>query len=195
MVDALKASSKPLRGSVKLSAALDAFSVDVAGLVCVDVGASTGGFTSVLLERGAARVYAVDAGHGQLLGSLRQDDRVVNLEATNVGDLDRTLVPEPIDLVTVDVSYLSLRDAVAQLDAVDLVPQAQLIGLVKPMFELGRGTAPTDAGSLENALSAAAAGLVSARWEVLSTTASPVTGGKGAVEGLIHGRRAPPGHP
>ena len=122
MVDALKASSKPLRGSAKLAAALDAFGIDVAGRLCLDVGASTGGFTSVLLERGAARVYAVDAGHGQLLGSLRQDARCVNLEATNVGDLTVALVPDVIDLVTVDVSYLALREAVRQLSALQLAP-------------------------------------------------------------------------
>src|SRR5688500_13810486 len=124
---------KELRGSAKLRWALDRFDVDPGGRVCLDVGASTGGFTTVLLERGATRVYAVDAGHGQLLGSLRQDPRVTNLEATNVGDLSTALVGDPIDLVTVDVSYLALSAAVAQLASVDLASGAILLGLVKPM--------------------------------------------------------------
>ena len=100
-----------LRGSAKLAAALDRFGVAVDGRAALDVGATAGGFTSVLLG-GTARVYAVDAGHGQLLGSLRQDERVVNLESTNVGDLARSQVPEPVAIVTIDVSYLSLAAAI-----------------------------------------------------------------------------------
>jgi 23S rRNA (cytidine1920-2'-O)/16S rRNA (cytidine1409-2'-O)-methyltransferase len=194
MVEGLKASAKPLRGSAKLTAALDRFGVDVAGRVCLDVGASTGGFTSVLLERGAERVYAVDAGHGQLLGSLRQEARVVNLEATNVGTLTCEHVPDPVELITVDVSYLSLRGAVEQLDGIDVVPGAELIGLVKPMFELRRSTAPTDADSLDEAVEEASEGLVGAGWDVVATMASPVTGAKGAIEGFVHARKASSGH-
>src|SRR3954471_17914407 len=97
VVEGLKADKRELRGSVKLRAALDHFGVSPEGRTCVDVGASTGGVTNVLLERGAARVYAVDAGHGQLLGSLRQDPRVVNLERTNVAGL---VIDEAVDLVT-----------------------------------------------------------------------------------------------
>src|SRR5579885_3286776 len=120
--------SRELRGTIKLRAALAAFAVEVAGRVALDVGASTGGFTVALLEAGAARVYAVDAGFGQLLGRLRQDARVVNLERTNLAALE---LPEPIDLVTVDLSYLSIALAAPQL------PRApELIALVKPMFEL-----------------------------------------------------------
>jgi 23S rRNA (cytidine1920-2'-O)/16S rRNA (cytidine1409-2'-O)-methyltransferase len=188
IVEALKASSKPLRGSVKLVAALDAFGVDVVRKVCLDVGASTGGFTTVLLERGAARVYAVDAGHGQLLGSLRQDSRVVNLESTNVGELDRRVVVEPIEVVTVDVSYLPLGRAVAQLDRVGVVPGADLIGLVKPMFELGLGTAPTDDESLERAADEAVAAIAEAGWEVVGRMRSPALGARGAIEGFVHAR-------
>jgi len=102
----------PLRGEAKLRAALSGFGVGVTGRVCLDLGAAAGGFTRVLLEAGAARVYAVDAGFGQLLGSLRQDPRVVNLEATNVAALDTALVPDAIELVTIDVSYLALAAAV-----------------------------------------------------------------------------------
>ena len=104
-----------LRGEVKLQAALDTFQVSVAGRVALDVGASTGGFTRVLLRAGATKCYAVDAGHGQLLGSLRCDSRVVNLESTNLGDLNRRLVPEVIDVITMDLSYLSLTSAVPSL--------------------------------------------------------------------------------
>ena len=190
IVEALKkASSEPLRGSVKLAAALDAFAVNVRGRVCLDVGASTGGFTTVLLERGAVRVYAVDAGHGQLLGSLRQDERVVNLEATNVADLDRDVIGDPIELVTVDVSYLSLGRAVTQLDRVEIVPGADLIGLVKPMFELGLGTAPMDDDSLGRATDEAIAVITDTEWEVVGRMPSPARGARGAIEGLIHARR------
>jgi 23S rRNA (cytidine1920-2'-O)/16S rRNA (cytidine1409-2'-O)-methyltransferase len=189
MVEALKASPRPLRGSRKLAAALDAFGVDVADAVCLDVGASTGGFTTVLLDRGASRVYAVDAGHGQLLGSLRQDPRVVNLEATNVGALTRELIPDAIEVVTIDVSYLSLREAAAQLDRIEFLPGSALIGLVKPMFELALGAAPTDVRRLNEAVELASAGLA-ADWEVRSSIESPVRGAKGAIEGFIHARRA-----
>ena len=178
----------PLRGEAKLRAALAGFGIRAAGRVCLDVGAAAGGFTRVLLDQGARRVYAVDAGHGQLLGSLRQEPRVVNLEATNVAGLDRHLVPEPIDLVTVDVSYLALAGAVAQLRGVALVPGADLGGLVKPMFELRRGAAPRDDASLAAALAAASAGVVAAGWRVMATMPSPVEGARGARELLLHAR-------
>ncbi len=178
-----------LRGEVKLRTALAEFAVDVSGRVALDVGAAAGGFTRCLLAAGAARVYAVDAGHGQLLGSLRQDPRVVNLEATNVAVLDRALVPEPIQVVTIDVSYLSLSKAVDQLSGVDIATGADLIGLVKPMFELRRPTAPVDEPSLAAALEAAVRGVTEAGWTVLASIPSPVPGARGARELLLHGRR------
>jgi len=184
---------RALRGEAKLRYALDAFRVDVAGRVALDVGAAAGGFTRVLLEAGARRVYAVDAGHGQLLGSLRQDPRVVNLEATNVADLERRLVPEPIEVVTVDVSYLSLSAAVAQLDRVHLAAEADLIGLVKPMFELRRASAPVDDASVLAALEAAGTGVTAAGWRVLAGVRSPVLGARGAREALLHARWAAEG--
>jgi 23S rRNA (cytidine1920-2'-O)/16S rRNA (cytidine1409-2'-O)-methyltransferase len=177
-----------LRGEAKLSAALVAFGIDVTGRVALDVGAAAGGFTRVLLEAGARRVYAVDAGHGQLLGSLRQDPRVVNLEATNVADLTPVLVPEPVEVVSIDVSYLSLSAAAAQLDRIRLAPRADLVGLVKPMFELRRATAPVDDASLAAALAAAVAGVEAAGWTVVSSMASPVLGSRGARELLLHAR-------
>lgn len=179
-----------LRGSVKLRAALDAFAIDVSGRVALDVGAAAGGFTTVLLERGASRVYAVDAGHGQLLGRLRQDVRVVNLEATNLGDLTATLVGERIELVTMDLSYLSLTDAVPQLERISIAPGADLIGLVKPMFELGLDHAPADEASLERALVGATDGIAAAGWPVEAHMLSPVTGAKGARELLVWARRS-----
>jgi 23S rRNA (cytidine1920-2'-O)/16S rRNA (cytidine1409-2'-O)-methyltransferase len=177
-----------LRGEVKLRAALEHFAVSVRGRVALDVGASTGGFTKVLLEAGALRVYAVDAGHGQLLGSLRQDARVINLEATNVGALTPAHVPEPVQIATVDVSYLALSAAVEHLARIDIAPAAELVGLVKPMFELRRSSAPTDAGSLALALDAAVRGVAAAGWTVVGTMASPVTGRGGAPELVLHAR-------
>jgi 23S rRNA (cytidine1920-2'-O)/16S rRNA (cytidine1409-2'-O)-methyltransferase len=173
-----------------LRAALAGFEVHVAGRVCLDLGAAAGGFTRVLLEAGASRIYAVDAGFGQLLGSLRQDPRVVNLEATNVGALDGRLVPEAIEVVTIDVSYLALAAAVAQLDRITIAPNADLIGLVKPMFELRLATAPTEAAIVDAATERATVGIAAAGWEVIGAIPSPVLGGRGAVEALIHARRS-----
>ena len=123
------------RGGVKLQAALDAWSMDVAGMVCADVGASTGGFTDCLLQRGAARVFAIDVGYGQLDWRLRRDPRVVVVERTNARYL--TSLPEPIDLATIDVSFISLA---LILPAVTgwLRPEGQIVTLVKPQFEAGR---------------------------------------------------------
>lgn len=181
----------PLRGEAKLRAALSGFDVRVSGRVCLDLGAAAGGFTRVLLEAGAARVYAVDAGFGQLLGSLRQDPRVVSLEATNVAALDIRLVPDAIEVVTIDVSYLALAAAVAQLDRIAVAANADLIGLVKPMFELRLATAPSDPVLVDAATDRAAVGIVAAGWEIMGTMASPVLGGRGAVEALVHARRSP----
>ena len=180
----------PLRGEAKLRAAIAHFQVEVAGRVALDVGASTGGFTRVLLEHGAVRVYAVDAGHGQLLGSLRRDARVVNLEATNLGVLTTVHVPDAIDLFTVDVSYLSLSAAVAQLNRVCIAPRAQLVGLVKPMFELRLPEAPGDDARVEEARARAEEGMRVAGWEVAGAVHSPVRGAHGAREMLIYARRA-----
>lgn len=160
------------------------------GRTCLDLGAAAGGFTRVLLEGGAARVYAVDAGFGQLRGSLRQDPRVLNLEATNVSKLDTRLVPEPIDVVTIDVSYLALAAAVAQLGGIILADGADLVGLVKPMFELRLPTAPTDQTIVEAAIERAAIGIAAAGWQVIGSMPSPVLGGRGAVEALMHARRS-----
>jgi 23S rRNA (cytidine1920-2'-O)/16S rRNA (cytidine1409-2'-O)-methyltransferase len=126
------------RGGVKLAAALDAFAIDPAGLVCLDVGASTGGFTDCLLQRGAARVYAIDVGYGQLDAKLRADPRVVLREKVNARFLSREHVPEPAALAVMDLSFISVRlvlPAVLPL----LAPGARIVVLVKPQFEAGRG--------------------------------------------------------
>lgn len=189
--DLLATTHAPLRGEAKLRAALTEFGVQVTGRVCLDLGAAAGGFTRVLLESGAARVYAVDAGFGQLLGSLRQDERVVNLEATNVSVLDSQLIPEAIEAVTIDVSYLALAAAVAQLDRITIAPGADLIGLVKPMFELRLARAPVDPETVDAATARAVAGIAETGWEIVGVMPSPVLGGRGAVEALVHARRSP----
>jgi 23S rRNA (cytidine1920-2'-O)/16S rRNA (cytidine1409-2'-O)-methyltransferase len=179
-----------LRGETKLAFALEAFGVAVAGRVAVDAGASAGGFTRALLGAGATRVYAVDAGHGQLLGSLRQDPRVVNLEDTNLADLGPEMVPEPVGLVTLDLSYLPIAQAVPQLEVLRLQGGSDLVALVKPMFELGLATAPRDPASLESAAVIARSGIESAGWRVLGACRSPVPGSRGAIEGFVHARRS-----
>ncbi len=126
------------RGGEKLAGALDAFHLDVAGLVALDVGASTGGFTDCLLGRGARRVIAVDVGYGQLAWALRQDARVVVLERTNARHLDPTLLPERPDVATIDVSFISLALVLPAVTSV-LGPGGGAVALVKPQFEAGRG--------------------------------------------------------
>jgi 23S rRNA (cytidine1920-2'-O)/16S rRNA (cytidine1409-2'-O)-methyltransferase len=177
-----------LRGEAKLAAAFD---VRVARRTALDLGASAGGFTRVLLEAGARRVYAVDVGHGQLLGSLRRHPRVVNLERTNLGDLDRARVPDTVDVVTIDLSYVSVASAAAQLGRLAIAADADLIALVKPMFELALATAPHDAAALERAIAAAGRGVEAAGWRVAGRMPSPVRGARGAVEGLLHAPRGP----
>jgi 23S rRNA (cytidine1920-2'-O)/16S rRNA (cytidine1409-2'-O)-methyltransferase len=180
---------QPLAGEAKLRAALAAFAPRVAGRVAMDVGAAAGGFTRVLLEAGARRVYAVDTGFGQLLGSLRQDSRVINLERTNLGELDAVRVPDAIEVVTIDVSYISLARALPQLSRVNVTPDAELVALVKPMFELALAEAPLDEPSLAEALRRASLGIEEAGWTIAASLPSPVLGHRGAKELLVHARR------
>ena len=179
---------QPLAGEAKLRAALIAFAPALEHCIALDVGAAAGGFTRVLLEAGAQRVYAVDTGFGQLLGSLRQDARVINLERTNLGELDGKLVPDVIDIVTIDVSYISLAHAVPQLEQLTFAPTAQLIALVKPMFELALADAPDDPAQIAEALRRAITGIEQAGWSVESTIESPVLGHRGAKELLLYAR-------
>ena len=127
------------RGGHKLAAALDAFGVDPAGRVCLDVGASTGGFTDVLLQRGAARVHAVDVGRGQLAEALRRHPRVVSLERTNARNLTADTLPEPVDLAVIDVSFISLALVLGPIASCFGPSGGDVVALVKPQFEAGRG--------------------------------------------------------
>ncbi|MBO0702438.1 MAG: 16S/23S rRNA (cytidine-2'-O)-methyltransferase [Candidatus Dormibacteraeota bacterium] len=177
------------RGYEKLSQALDLLGISAEGVIAIDAGAAAGGFTQVLLDRGAARVYAVEVGYGQLLGSLRQDPRVVNLERTNVGALTTALVPDPISAVTLDLGYLALAKGVPQLNAVTFAPGAWLAALVKPMSELGTGELPLDDGAVDDATERAAQAIAGAGWRVVRTIRSPVRGTHGAIEAFVHGVR------
>jgi 23S rRNA (cytidine1920-2'-O)/16S rRNA (cytidine1409-2'-O)-methyltransferase len=182
------------RGGLKLAHGLDRFAIDPAGLVALDVGASTGGFTDVLLRRGAARVYAVDVGHGQLDWRLRNDPRVVVLEKTNARTLSREQVPEPLDLVVCDASFISLTvvlPAALRLTA----PNARLIALIKPQFEVGkgrvgRGGVVRDPALHEEVCTTIRRWLEAEQgWAVLGIAESPITGPKGNREFLIAARR------
>lgn len=181
--------SAPPRGARKLAAGLDAFAVDAAGRVALDLGAAAGGFTHALLAAGAGRVYAVDAGYGQLLGSLRADGRVVNLERTNLADLTRVLVPDVIEIVTVDLSYLALARAAPQIEAVAIADAADLVALVKPMYELGLARLPTDPDQRAKAVEVAAAAFAQVGWRSPRSIRCPVQGRRGAIEYLMHLRR------
>ena len=182
-----------LRGTTKLQAALDRFDVACDGATALDAGAAAGGFTVALLERGARLVHAVDVGFGQLIGQLRQDPRVVVHERTNLSDLDRSRVPDPIDLITLDLSYLSLATAVPQLDRIELVAGATLVALVKPMFELRLATAPDDDASLREALDRAVVATEAAGWTVEDWMHSPQRGSRGAPELFLIASRRQPG--
>lgn len=176
------------RGGVKLAAALDAFAIDPAGLTCLDLGASTGGFTDVLLARGAASVYAVDVGRGQLHPKIAADPRVTALEATDGRGLTRDLVPDAIDLLVVDVSFISLKLVLPK--AVSLLKrEAKLVVLVKPQFEAGPARVVKgivkDAAVREEIRADMAAFVGSLGFTVLGVIPSPITGGDGNLEFLL----------
>jgi 23S rRNA (cytidine1920-2'-O)/16S rRNA (cytidine1409-2'-O)-methyltransferase len=180
------------RGGLKLAHALEAFGIDVAGRHALDIGASTGGFTDVLLQRGAARVVALDVGHGQIDWRLRSDPRVVVLEGINARYLTPADVPGPFDLVCIDVSFISLRHILPVVPPL-LRPNADVVVLVKPQFEAGRAEVrdgvirdeAVRARVVEDIRTAAAAvGLTS-----VGASPSPITGQKGNVEFLLHLRR------
>jgi 23S rRNA (cytidine1920-2'-O)/16S rRNA (cytidine1409-2'-O)-methyltransferase len=179
----------PPRGARKLAAGLDAFAVPVAGRAALDLGAAAGGFTHALLAAGARRVYAVDAGYGQLLGSLRADCRVVNLERTNLAALTRVLVPDVIEIVTVDLSYLALARAAPQIEAVAIAVAADLVALVKPMYELSLARPPAGPDQRARAVEMAVAAFEETGWRSPRSIECPVPGRRGAIEYLIHLRR------
>ncbi|HXH53596.1 MAG TPA: TlyA family RNA methyltransferase [Sphingomicrobium sp.] len=177
------------RGGIKLDHGLTHFAFEVAGAVALDVGASTGGFTDVLLSRGAARVYAVDVGTNQLAWKLRQNPRVVVLEQVNARYLTAGQVPEPVDIVTCDASFISLSK-VLESPLKLARPGAKLVALVKPQFEAGRGEVGKGGVVREPAVHervcAAAKQWVDSRgWSVLGVTESPIKGPEGNVEFLL----------
>jgi 23S rRNA (cytidine1920-2'-O)/16S rRNA (cytidine1409-2'-O)-methyltransferase len=176
------------RGGVKLAAALDHFGFDPKGRICLDVGASTGGFTQVLLERGAKRVIAVDVGRGQLHASLRARPEVVSLEETDIRNLTPARLGEPPDLVVIDVSFISLKLVLPAALALAKTP-AQLVTLIKPQFEAGR-TALKKGVVRDPAVRTAVcddivAFVASLGWRVLGVTPSPIAGGDGNAEFLL----------
>ena len=181
------------RGGVKLAHALDTFRIDVAGREALDIGASTGGFTDVLLQRGARRVVALDVGHGQLDWRLREDPRVVVLERRNARRLDRGWLPARVDVVTIDVSFISLRLILPVLPAV-LAPGADVVALVKPQFEAGRGEVGRgglvkDPAVHEAVLARVTASAASCGLARVAMTPSPITGATGNQEFLMHLRQ------
>lgn len=177
------------RGGVKLAAALDAFAVDPRGLACLDVGASTGGFTDCLLQRGAARVWAVDVGYGQLAWSLRTDPRVRLLERANIRTLAREAIGDVIDLAVIDVSFISLRLVLPKM-TVFVRPAGRIIALIKPQFEVGRGLVGRGGIVRDPALREGAVRDVTAAAEALGlrcvgTIVSPIEGRDGNREYLL----------
>lgn len=183
------------RGGLKLERALDAFHLDPGGCLCADVGASTGGFTDLLLRRGAAHVYAIDVGHGQLAWALRNDPRVTVMERTNIRHLEA--LPDPVDCAVIDVSFISLRLVLPRV-ATLLTPEGWVVALVKPQFEAGRSEADRGAGVIREPaihrrvlgellawLADTQPGLPGARLIPCGLIASPITGRDGNHEYLL----------
>lgn len=177
------------RGALKLVHALDLWQITISGRVVLDVGASTGGFTEVCLSRGAARVYAVDVGRGQLHPSVAADPRVISLEATDARQLTLDLIPEPPGLIVADVSFIALEKALpAALALAD--PGADLVALVKPQFQVGpdrvgKGGLVTDPAAQAETVADVAAFLSASGWTVRGQADSPIAGGGGNREFLI----------
>ena len=179
------------RGALKLVKGLDAFAIDPSGKIALDIGASTGGFTDVLLRRGAARVYAIDVGYGQLAWSIRQDPRVVVLERTNVRNMALALVPEPCDLAVIDVSFISLTLVLPRVAELLRPPAGKpIVALVKPQFEAGRdqvgkGGVVRDEAVRRGAVDKIRAWASSHGFAAGDDVESPITGPAGNVETLL----------
>ena len=183
------------RGGEKLAHALSRFGIRPGGRVALDAGASTGGFTDCLLVHGAARVYAVDVGYGQLLGRLRQDSRVVNLERTNLGTLAPGDLKPPPDLATLDLSYLPLLEAWRVIQPL-LAAASDIVSLVKPLFEVDdpaarRSGVIADPGDYLRLLARLRDGALAMGWSPVAFTPSPLRGSSGTVEFLAHLRNLP----
>lgn len=181
------------RGGVKLAHALDHFTIDVDGMTAIDVGSSTGGFTDVMLSKGALRVYAVDSGTNQLAWKLRQDPRVIVHEQTSARILNETHIPETVDLIVCDASFISIAK-VLERPMSFAKPGAQLVALIKPQFEAGRGEVGKGGvvrdGAVHDRVCAEVQDwLHSVGWNVNGLTESPITGPKGNVEFLVWAQR------
>jgi 23S rRNA (cytidine1920-2'-O)/16S rRNA (cytidine1409-2'-O)-methyltransferase len=183
------------RGGLKLEKALDHFAIPVTGRIALDIGSSTGGFTDCLLQRGVAKVYAVDVGTNQLAWKLRSDPRVMSMEKTNIRDVTREQVPEPVDLIVCDASFIGLRTALP--NALSLAaPGAHLVALIKPQFEVGKGRVGKGGVVREPELHHEVIDTIATwlgeqpGWAVLGVTDSPITGAEGNKEFLISARRA-----
>ena len=178
------------RGGYKLDKALKVFPVDPAGKTCLDCGASTGGFTDVLLQHGAGKVYAVDVGYGQLAWKLRTDERVVNLERTNLRYITEEQIPDPIDLAVMDVSFISIRLVIPAVKAL-LKPGADFICLIKPQFEAGREDVGKkgvvrDSAVHERVIREMLAFADATGFGIAGLSFSPITGPKGNIEFLLY---------
>lgn len=178
------------RGGVKLAAALEAFGINPEGRICLDVGASTGGFTHVLLSRGAAKVYAVDVGQGQLHASLRDDPRVVDLERTDARTLTRELIPEPPTLIVCDASFIGAAKVLAAPLAL-AAEHADLVTLIKPQFETGPGHGGLPSEDIARAAAKNAIDALNGLhdFRIINVVDSPIRGGDGNLELLAHARR------
>ena len=178
------------RGGIKLDHGLTHFGFDVTGAIGLDVGSSTGGFTDVLLSRGAAKVYAVDVGTNQLAWKLRSDPRVIVHEQTNARDLTADIVPERVDIVVCDASFISLAKVLDR--ALDLAKRgAKLVAVVKPQFEAGKGGVVRDPAVHDRVSRQAAQWVESKGWRVLGIERSPITGPEGNVEFLLGAEKEP----
>ena len=183
------------RGGLKLERALEVFGIPVAGRIALDVGSSTGGFTDCLLQQGAAKVYAVDVGTNQLAWKLRQNPRVVSMEKTNIRDVTAAQIPEPVDLIVCDASFIGLRTALPAALAL-AAPGAHLAALIKPQFEVGKGRVGKGGIVREPELHKEVCDTIAAwlaeqpGWTVLGVTDSPITGAEGNREFLIGGVRS-----
>ena len=180
------------RGGLKLAKALDHFAIPVEGRTALDVGSSTGGFTDCLLQRGAARVYSIDVGTNQLAWKLRSDPRVVSMEKTNMRDVTRAQVPDPVDLIVCDASFIGLRTVLPAALAL-AAPGAHLAALIKPQFEVGKGRVGKGGIVREPELHDEVCETISRwlaeqpGWRMLGVTESPITGAEGNKEFLIAG--------
>lgn len=181
------------RGGIKLDHALTLWPIEVSGRVVLDVGASTGGFTQVCLTRGAAKVYAVDVGRGQLHPRLTVDERVINLEGVDARSLDQVLIAEPVHLIVCDASFIGLAKVLPAALAL-AAPEADLVCLVKPQFEagpegVGKGGIVKDPMVFIQALDQAQDWLKSQGWTIRGATESPITGGDGNAEALVWAKK------